>query len=223
MEPATGEELWTFDPEVDFTDKYSEVFASPGVAAWHDPGATEGTCKARVFLGTLDARLIAIDADTGLACADFGRRGQVDLSKGIRRYRKRDYSVTSPPTVVGDLVVVGSAIGDNGAANLEPGVVRAYDVRTGALAWSWDPIPGDEDHPGAGGWTKARDNRTGGANVWGVMSADPGRDLIFPADHIAVPRLLRWRASRRQRLRELGRRATRLDGRVRMGLPDRAP
>lgn len=179
LEPATGEELWSFDPEVDFARPYSEMFTSRGVAGWHDPGATEPACRARVFLGTLDARLIAIDAATGLACADFGKRGEVDLSKGIPRFRKRDYSVTSPPTVVGDLVIAGSAIGDNGAANLEPGVVRAYDVRTGSLAWSWDPLPRDDDHPAAGSWTKPRNNRTGGANVWGVMSADRERDMVF--------------------------------------------
>ena len=112
LEPATGEELWSYDPEVAFARPYSEMFTSRGVAAWLDSGAGEAACRARVFLGTLDARLIAIDAATGLACADFGKRGQVDLSKGIRRFRKRDYSVTSPPTVVGDLVIVGSAIGD---------------------------------------------------------------------------------------------------------------
>ena len=132
-----------------------------------------------MFLGTLDARLIAIDADTGERCAEFGDRGDVSLSKGIPRYRKYDYSVTSPPTVVGDLVIVGSAIGDNGAAHLEPGVVRAYDVHHGSLVWSWDPIPRASDHPGADSWATVRRNRTGGANVWSVMSADVTRDLVF--------------------------------------------
>ena len=103
----------------------------------------------------------------------------MDLSAGIPRFRPRDYSVTSPPTVVGNLVIVGSAIGDNGAAELEPGVVRAFDVGDGTLVWAWDPVPRSDDHPGAGSWAKVRRNRTGGANVWSVMSADPGRDLVF--------------------------------------------
>ena len=175
LDPATGQELWTYDPGVDFSDKYSEMFTSRGVAAWRGRASDPERCRERVFLGTLDARLIALDAATGIPCTDFGRKGQVDLSAGIRVYRKRDYSVTSPPTVVGDLVIVGSSIGDN----LESGVVRAYGVRDGALAWSWDPLPRSDDHPGASGWPRARRNRTGGANVWSVMSADPGRDLVF--------------------------------------------
>ena len=179
LDPATGQEAWTYDPEVDFSDTYSEMFTSRGVAAWSGPASDPERCRERVFLGTLDARLIALDAGAGVPCTDFGKNGQVDLSTGIRGYRKRDYSVTSPPTVVGDLVIVGSSIGDNGAARLESGVVRAYDVRDGALAWSWDPLPRSDDHPGADGWPRARRNRTGGANVWSVMSADPPRDLVF--------------------------------------------
>ena len=177
LDPATGREIWTFDPNVDFSKKYSEMFTSRGVAAWQD--ADTGPCRTRIFLGPLDARLFVLDGDTGIPCADFGDGGEVDLAAGIWRYRKRDFSVTSPPTVVGDLVIVGSAIGDNGAAQLEPGVVRAYDVREGTLVWSWDPVPRSDDHPGADSWAKVRRNRTGGANVWSVMSADPGRDLVF--------------------------------------------
>ena len=179
LDPATGNEIWAYDPGVDFSDKYSEMFTSRGVAAWSGPASDPERCRERVFLGTLDARLIALDAATGVPCTDFGRNGQVDLSAGIRGYRKRDYSVTSPPTVVGDLVIVGSSIGDNGAARLESGMVRAYDVRDGALAWSWDPLPRSDDHPGAKGWPRVRRNRAGGANVWSVMSADPARDLVF--------------------------------------------
>ncbi|MCY4013166.1 MAG: pyrroloquinoline quinone-dependent dehydrogenase [Gammaproteobacteria bacterium] len=179
LDPGTGEEIWTYDPEVDFAEPYSEMFTSRGVAAWYGSASGQEHCPARVFLGTLDARLIAVDAETGTLCTDFGRRGQVHLSAGVRRYREREYSVTSPPTVVGDLVIVGSSIGDNGAARLESGMVRAYDARDGSLAWSWDPVARSEDHPGAGGWANVRRNRTGGANVWSVMSADPDRDLVF--------------------------------------------
>ena len=81
LDPATGEELWTYDPEVDFSHGFREMFTSRGVAAWQDLDATNGACRARILLGTLDARLIAIDADTGQACGDFVRSGEVDLSK----------------------------------------------------------------------------------------------------------------------------------------------
>ena len=179
LDPGTGKELWTFDPEVSFARRYSEMFASRGVEAWHGPAPDPPPCRTRVFLGTLDARLIAIDAETGTRCVDFGKQGEVDLRAGIRPYSKPDYSVTSPPTVVGDLVIVGSSIGDNGAVHVESGVVRAYDVRDGSLTWSWDPIPHSKAHPGADGWAKIKGNRTGAGNVWSVMSADPGRDLVF--------------------------------------------
>lgn len=179
LDPGTGTELWTFDPKVDRPDRFSEPFTSRGVSAWQDAAADQGPCRARVFLGTLDARLFALDADTGVPCADLGEGGAVDLSAGIPRYYKRDYSVTSPTTVVGDLVIVGSAVGDNGAGELAPGVVRAYDVRDGTLVWAWDPVPRSDDHPGADSWAKVQGNHTGGANVWSVMSADPGRDLVF--------------------------------------------
>ena len=151
VDPGTGKQIWRFDPKVDFSRRYSEMFTSRGVSAWQGP-ESEARCGSRVFLGTLDARLIALDADTGTPCADFGDGGHVDLSEGIARYYKWDYSVTSPPTVVGDLVVVGAAVGDNGHIHTQPGVVRAYDVRTGTPVWSWDPIPRDDTHPGASSW-----------------------------------------------------------------------
>ncbi|MCY4094500.1 MAG: pyrroloquinoline quinone-dependent dehydrogenase [Gammaproteobacteria bacterium] len=179
LDPATGTELWVFDTSVDFSKSYSEMFTSRGVAVWVDTKESTNQCRVRVFAGTLDARLIAINADTGELCPDFGKAGQIDLSAGIRRYRQWDYSLTSPPTVVGDLVIVGSAIGDNGAAHLEPGLIRAFNVRNGSLAWLWDPIPRSDNHPGSASWVNVHQNRTGGANVWSVMSADSERDLVF--------------------------------------------
>ena len=178
LDPGTGEEIWKYDPKVDFSRPYSEMFVSRGVAA-HGPASVAGPCRTRVFLGTLDARLIAIDAETGTPCGDFGEEGEVDLSVGIRRYYKWDYSVTSPPTVVGQVVVVGSAVGDNGAAELQPGTVRGYDVADGSLLWAWDPLPRGGEHPAAAGWANPERNRTGGANVWSVMAAAPERDLVF--------------------------------------------
>ena len=105
------------------------MFVSRGVAA-HGPASVAGACRTRVFLGTLDARLIAIDADTGTPCDDFGEGGEVDLSVGIRRYYKWDYSVTSPPTVVGQVVVVGSAVGDNGGQSFSPAPSAATTCST---------------------------------------------------------------------------------------------
>ncbi|HEY3068418.1 MAG TPA: PQQ-binding-like beta-propeller repeat protein, partial [Methylomirabilota bacterium] len=89
------------------------------------------------------------------------------------------YQVTSPAAVVGGLVVVGSAIGDNRAADLERGVVRAYDARSGALRWSWEPIPTRASDPARATWAADSWRRTGAANVWSVMSVDAERGLLF--------------------------------------------
>lgn len=180
LDPVTGAPLWRFDPHVDLSVNYAEMFTARGVAAWSDTAAMDGDgCAHRVFLGTLDARLIAIDARTGTRCPGFGSGGAIDLSQGVRNFRRGEYSVTSPPTVVGDLVVVGSSIGDNGGVALDRGIVRAFDARTGRLRWTFDPIPAGKAGADARGWPADSARRTGGANVWSVMAADAERDLIF--------------------------------------------
>jgi quinoprotein glucose dehydrogenase len=180
LDPGTGEELWRFDPEVDFTIEYSEMFTSRGVAAFVAPNdSIETPCHSRVLLGTLDARLIAVDAVTGKRCSQFGKDGEVDLTSGIRRVRSGEYSVTSPPTVVNGVVVVGSSIGDNGSARLEDGTVRGFDALTGRLLWSFNPIPQESGDSGAETWPDSSYRQTGAANVWSVMAADPERNLVF--------------------------------------------
>lgn len=179
IHPATGDEIWRFDPKVDFSIQYSEMFTSRGVAAWSDPDNSDRVCSRTVFLGTLDARLIAIDADSGERCIDFGETGEVDLSKGVSNYRRGEYSVTSPPIVVNDSVIVGSSVGDNGGVSLDAGIVRGFNVKTGALLWSWDPLPREESDNGAGTWRAGHAGRTGAANVWTTMAADAERDLVF--------------------------------------------
>jgi len=180
LDPGTGDELWRFDPEVDFGIEYSEMFTSRGVAGFVAPDGPVGRpCRSRIFLGTLDARLIAIDAADGERCQEFGEAGEVDLSEGIRRVRRGEYSVTSPPTVVNGVVIVGSSIGDNGAARLEDGTVRGFDALTGEVLWSFDPIPKRPGDPGAERWPDRSYRGTGAANVWSVMSADAERDLVF--------------------------------------------
>jgi len=180
LDPGTGEQLWRFDPQVDFDIEYSEMFTSRGVAAFVNANIPAGTpCRSRILLGTLDARLIAIDAADGSRCVEFGESGEVDLRSGIRRVRRGEYSVTSPPTVVNGIVVVGSSIGDNGSERLEDGTVRGFDALTGQLLWSFNPIPQGPDDDGAETWPEASYRQTGAANVWSVMAADPQRDLIF--------------------------------------------
>jgi quinoprotein glucose dehydrogenase len=179
LDPGTGAQKWIYDPKVDRSHGYSEV-SSRGVAAWIDPQASDGApCKLRIFEGTIDARLIALDGTRGTPCADFGAVGTVDLTRGVGygpEFRG-DYQVTSAPTIVGDLVITGSSIGDNGAVDMPRGVVRAYDARTGVLRWTWDPI----------GWAEKQQVRTGAANAWSTFAADPSRDLVFIPTGSASP------------------------------------
>jgi quinoprotein glucose dehydrogenase len=174
LDPEKGTERWGYDPKVDLTKGYSEVTCR-GVSSWAD----RRTGKRRIYVATIDARLIALDASTGAMCNDFGEGGQVDLTRDVRLVDRGDYEVTSPPAVIGDLIIVGSAIGDNRGVELERGVVRAYDARTGKLAWSWDPIPKQADDPARKSWSGDSANRTGAANAWSIISVDPVRGLVF--------------------------------------------
>jgi len=177
LDPETGQKKWAFDPKVSLTTHFSEV-TSRGVSTWPVGRAKRGKSR-RIFVATIDARLIALDAATGQPIRGFGTGGQVDLTKDVRLVDPGDYQVTSPPAVIGDLVVVGSSMGDNRGVELERGVVRAFDARTGALRWRWDPIPTDPSDPARKSWKGSSADRTGAANAWGVISADPDRDLVF--------------------------------------------
>jgi quinoprotein glucose dehydrogenase len=183
LNPETGAELWNHNPGVDATVERGE-FANRGVTYWRAADAVPGqTCQRRIFVATVDARLIALDAAGGAPCPAFGQAGQVDLSRGVDlgayQADTREYGVTSPPVVLGGLVVVGSAIGDNRAATLERGIVRAFDARTGALRWTWDPIPREPADPAFRTWAPGSARRAGAANVWAQLSVDPARDLVF--------------------------------------------
>lgn len=187
LNPETGEERWRYDPRIDRSLSYAEA-TSRGVAVWENPNPPkEGPCQRRIFTGTLDARLIALDAMTGKPCTDFGHNGVVDLTEGLRVRSRANYLVTSPPVVFNGVVIVGSAIGDNRATDLERGVIRAFDAITGAPRWSFDPIPDSPSHPAAGGWKPEQSAVTGGANAWSVMTVDPDRGLVFVPTGSASP------------------------------------
>jgi quinoprotein glucose dehydrogenase len=177
LNPVSGKKIWEFDPKLDLTHGYSEV-TSRGVSAWRDPAAKPSApCALRVFIGTLDARLIALDGATGTPCADFGAKGQIDLTRDVNLRDVGDYQVTSATSIAGDLVIVGSSIGDNRAVDVERGIARAFDVRTGKIRWSWDPIP----------WANNTKPRTGAGNAWSTLSVDAERDLVFVPTGSASP------------------------------------
>ena len=174
LDPETGEEQWRFEPGVDTSQIY--VQACRGVSYWRDPLAPEGTrCARRVITGTLDARLIALDARTGTPCPGFGTNGQVDLTQGIGQRDPGEYGVTSPPAIVNGMIVTGSMVLDNRRVDAPGGVVRGYDARTGALRWAWDPIPPGQRARLRRGETYQR----GTTNVWSILSADPELGLVY--------------------------------------------
>ncbi|HEX7047604.1 MAG TPA: pyrroloquinoline quinone-dependent dehydrogenase [Gammaproteobacteria bacterium] len=186
IDPATGERRWMFDPQIE-KQHYSEN-TSRGVSAWRDPTAKpNASCALRIFIGTLDARLIALDGATGKPCEDFGTAGSVDLDEGTRPRDDGDYLVTSPPVTWRDLVITGSAVGDNRAVDVELGIVRAFDARTGELAWSWDPIPRSAENPVYDEWTEKAAEWTGAANAWTVLSVDIERGIVFVPTGSASP------------------------------------
>ena len=161
LEPETGRQKWAYDPHVNTHAGYGD-FVNRGVSSWVDAASKKRT----LFIGTIDARLIAIDAASGVPLPGFGNEGQIDLKQGLRLPVKSEseYEETSPPAVIGNLVVVGSGIADNVRTDMPSGEVRAYDVRSGKLAWTFDPMPG---------------TKTGAANAWSQITADPENGLVF--------------------------------------------
>lgn len=181
IDAVTGTEKWRYNTGVNRELRFSEL-ASRGVTVWQDPDAgPEEVCSVRVFAGTIMGHLHAIDAKTGQACADFGEDGHVDLRKGVN-YRLRGdyntYTITSPPVVIGEHVITGSAIGDNSSVSMERGIVRKYSARSGELLWSWDPIPASEDDPAYSSW-KTGATESGGANAWPPLSVDVANNIVF--------------------------------------------
>jgi quinoprotein glucose dehydrogenase len=171
LDPVHGTKLWEYDPGVNLQREYSEV-TSRGVSAWVDPDARPGrACRLRIYLGTLDARLIALDGETGTPCAKFGAKGAIDLRRDAATPTDwtGGYQVTSAPAIYRGLVITGSSIADNWKVSTGRGIVRAFDARTGKLRWTWDPIP----------WAGATTPPTGAGNAWSTLSVDPAHDLVF--------------------------------------------
>ena len=176
IDARTGETLWVHDPRA-----YESGSPPPlpwrhrGVAYWEDDGV------ARVFWGTGDGFLIAVDAKTGLPAEEFGDHGRVDLTDGLPRAprERRDIlnllpiSSQSPPLVVRDTVIVGSSINDRALTKeAPPGWVRAYDVRTGRPKWDFHTVPQGPDEFGADTWIDDSWRYSGNTNVWSLMSGD---------------------------------------------------
>ena len=223
LDAETGKSLWSYDPGIDLDGNYSET-AARGSAIW-EPAEGDPHSRRKLFYGTLDGRLIGLDAQTGKPLAQFGKSGEVNLhpfampaepiaedqtmiamkeygtGKKLPKKSPADFpsveayntwafgslvipQVTSPPVVVGDLIVVGTAIADNFSVENGLGIVQAFSVHDGHPVWSWDPIPRNPKDPGYSTWSQ---HDVGGANAWPPLSADPERGLIFVPTTSASP------------------------------------
>lgn len=172
LDPETGEEKWTYDPKVSIEGAY--LLNCRGVSAWKDSRARKGSrCATRIFMGTIDARMIALDAQTGLPCADFGSNGQIDLRAGVGNPKPGEYGVTSPPVVIGDKIVTGSMVLDNIRVDAPSGVVRAFSARTGKKIWGWSALLPNRSSSETNAYLP------GTANAWSALSADLERNLVF--------------------------------------------
>jgi quinoprotein glucose dehydrogenase len=169
LDATTGKQQWIYDPKVDLRKGHSEI-TSRGVSVWPAAGSIK-----RIFVATIDGRLVALDAKTGKPIVSFGEQGTVDLKKGVGD----DLSVTSPPAIIGNMVIVGSSLGDNQRFNYPPGTIRAYDAISGALKWGFDPIPHDSTDAAWATWQGPKAHQAGAANAWAPISVDEQRDLVF--------------------------------------------
>jgi quinoprotein glucose dehydrogenase len=180
LNPGTGEERWRHDPQVETEGvDPGNRFNCRGVAVWTDPQARQdAACATRVFTGTTDSRVIALDAATGQRCADFAEAGVAQIVPSTPEVWRGEIQITSAPVVIGGVVIVGSAIADNQRIAAPHGTVHAFDARSGARRWTFDPIPRDANDLRAASWGDGwRD--TGHANVWAPMSIDEERGLVF--------------------------------------------
>ncbi len=174
LDPETGQERWAYDPKVD-VNKETHTNCR-GVSSWIDP-LQPSVCAHRILTGTLDGRLIALDGKTGKPCTDFGAKGIVDLKEDLTPHTDVEYSVTSPPAIINDLVITGASIIDNYKLDVPSGAVRAYNIRTGKLEWYWDALPPDyQAKPEANGDLRFQN---GTVNVWSIISVDKERNLVF--------------------------------------------
>lgn len=165
LDPATGQEIWTYDSQSSLEALTQPALKNRGVSYWD--GGGEGPCERRVYLGTMDAELHAVDADTGRLCEDFGDGGVLNVNQWNDVNDLFPFSLLQPPTVVGDTLLLGWAGKDWEYSVAPPGNLLAVDARTGELLWEASFIP------------EEMIDQTGTANIWTAMSADPELGLVY--------------------------------------------
>jgi quinate dehydrogenase (quinone) len=184
LDADTGAKRWSYDPKATAPNwqrcrgvAYFEEPTTGGApaVATATPAPAAADCRRRILTTTIDARLIALDADTGKPCSGFGTDGTVDLKVGMGQVKPGFYTLTAAPLVAGDLVVLGGRVADNIEVNEPSGVIRAFDVRTGKMVWVWDlseEVAGQPRDPN-------RDYTRATPNVWTSMAYDEKLGLVY--------------------------------------------
>lgn len=182
LNPETGKLDWKYAPEKDrsYLQQHQTCrgvsYYSPAASGTATATGTPAQCAKRIITATADARLVALDADTGKLCSDFGQNGIVDLKANMGEVRPHALMQTAAPLVAGDLVIVGGSVMDNGFKAGNPsGVIRAYNAVTGALVWNFDPANPDKTQPLAAGQNYPQDTPI----AWATLSADLNNGLVY--------------------------------------------
>jgi len=175
LDAASGKEKWKYDSNSGMNpDRQHQTCR--GVTYYADPAATAGTaCATRVYLPTSDARLIALDAETGDVCTSFAENGVLHLEKGMPYNPAGYYYSTSPPVITDGKIIIGGAVNDNYSTKEQSGVIRAFDVNSGALVWNWDSGNPDVTTPLPEGQVYTVNS----PNSWSVFSYDEALGLVY--------------------------------------------
>jgi len=168
LDPGTGKEKWHYDTKSSRKALTQPVLKNRGVSYWQAKNPVTGeACQKMVYMGTVDGKLFALDADSGKPCSGFANNGVLDLNQWNTVNAKYPLSVLQPPTVVGNHLLVGWAGKDWAYAEAPPGTVFSVNAQTGKLEWTFEAIPAEVR------------KRTGTANVWTHMSADEANGLVY--------------------------------------------
>ncbi|TBU76989.1 membrane-bound PQQ-dependent dehydrogenase, glucose/quinate/shikimate family [Phytopseudomonas daroniae] len=183
LDASSGKELWRFDPKVP-DEAIPYTAACRGVSYYEVPQQSDTqasadtqptACQARVISGTLDGRIIAVDAKTGEPCADFGDNGQVDIKTGMGVTPEGYVSINSPPVIVRNVIVTGHQVLDGQRVDPPSGVIKGFDAVTGELKWAWDAARPDQSAPLPEGETYTR----GSPNMWTIASGDDKLGMVY--------------------------------------------
>lgn len=194
LDPATGQEKWKFDPHIK-ADKTFQHLTCRGVS-YYDASNTVGfdaslqakkssstQCPRKVILPVNDGRLVAVNADNGQPCTDFGKNGEVDLQKDMPFPYPGGYIPTSPPIVTGTTIIIAGSTTDNYSTEEPSGVIRGYDVNTGALLWVFDTGAEDPNKIPAPGQKYVQNS----PNAWAPLAYDAKLDIVYVPTGVGTP------------------------------------